>query len=508
MRAQQFDVLIVGSGLAGLTAAYHAAVLGARVAVMTKGATGAGASQWAQGGIAVPCGADDVASHVHDTLTAGRGLCEPEAVQGIVGEGMSVAEWLRSLGMHFDAERAREGGHARARILHREGDRTGAHIMRVVGRALLALPSSPVVLEGHRVWALCMAAETVTGVLAQPPGGVPFQIDARAAILATGGLGRLYARSTNPPGAYGEGVAMAFAAGAVVRDMEFVQFHPTALLDGSLVTEAVRGAGARLINAEGDYFMERYDPAGDLAPRDVVARAVFRESAGIEPVRLDLSGVKHLASRFSGLVDRLHGLGYRPRREPIPVSPAAHYAIGGVKTDLEGRATVQGLYAAGEVAATGLHGANRLASNSMLEAVVMGRRAALAALNDHHPTVQHGRPQSARGVMEKSIEWIPQAMESVAGVIRDGAALGVLDTRLRSVRKYVENAIQGIEFAQQALVSELIVHGAKLRVHSLGVHWRSDAGYEHDTGSPYHLDQWCDPTTDEEGHGTAQPSVT
>ncbi len=496
-------MLIIGAGLAGLTAVCHATAAGARVMVVTKGVTGEGASQWAQGGVAVPCGADDVASHVRDTLTAGRGLCEPEAVQSIIGEGMSVAEWLRSLGMRFDAERAREGGHTRARILHREGDRTGAYIMQAVGRALSALPAIPVVLEGHRVLSLCMRAETVTGVWVQSPGGEPFQVDARAVILATGGLGRLYARSTNPQGACGEGVALALAAGAVVRDMEFIQFHPTALPDGSLVTEAVRGAGARLINAAGDYFMARYDPAGDLAPRDVVARAVFRESVKAEPVRLDLRSVKHFAARFPGLVDRLHGLGYRPLQEPIPVAPAAHYAIGGIKTDLDGRTTMHGLYAAGEVASTGLHGANRLASNSMLEALVMGRRAALGALEDRQAASGRGRPLPVSAVTQEAIAWLPGAMESAVGVMRDGATLVALEERLSRILKRAVEAVHGVEFAQQAQVARLIVRGAQARAQSLGVHWRSDAASD-TVLSPYHLDRWRT-STGEERHGITQP---
>jgi L-aspartate oxidase len=451
----------------------------------------------------VPCGADDVVSHVRDTLTAGRGLCEPEAVQSIIGEGMNAAEWLRSLGMCFDAERAREGGHARARILHREGDRTGAYIMQAVGRALSALPATLVVLEGHRVLSLSMRAETVTGVWVQSPGGEPFQVDAQAVILATGGLGRLYVRSTNPPGACGEGVALAFAAGAVVRDMEFVQFHPTALPDGSLVTEAVRGAGARLINAAGDYFMARYDSAGDLAPRDVVARAVLRENTEAEPVRLDLRGVKHFAARFPGLVDRLHGLGYQPLQEPIPVAPAAHYAIGGVETDLDGRTTVPGLYAAGEVASTGLHGANRLASNSMLEALVMGRRAAFGALEDRKATSGRGRPLPVSTVTKEAIEWLPGAMESAAGVLRDGATLVALEARLSRTLEQAVEAVHGAASAQQTRVARLIVRGAQVRAQSLGVHWRSDATSSTDL-PPYHLNQWCT-STGEERHGITQP---
>jgi len=298
-------------------------------------------------------------------------------------------------------------------------------------------------------------------------------------------------------------VALAVLAGAVVRDMEFVQFHPTALVDGSLVTEAVRGAGARLMNAEGDYFMRRYDPQADLAPRDVVTRAVRRESLLRGPVKLDLRGVKDLAERFPGLVKRLDERGFRAPEEPVPVMPAAHYAVGGIKTDLMGRTTVEGLYAVGEVASTGMHGANRLASNSMLEALVMGRRSARAALCGLREMHRPGAALSVRSIPPGLIEWLPRAMALQAGVLRDGPALEALETRLATLWRRSLPGWTDAEFAHHVLVSRLIVRGALQRREIRGVHWRTDAAA--DVARPYHLEQSYSACGDA-GHGLMELS--
>lgn len=480
------DLLIIGAGLAGLAAAYTAAARGARVVLVTLGPRAPGASSFAQGGIAVPRGLCDVPAHVRDTVEAGRGICEQRAVESIVGEAIEVFRWLRRRGARFDRGYGREGGHSLARIRHRGGDRTGAHTVSALAAAVAALRRPPIVLAGQRAVSLCRHGRTVTGALLRSGRGELRQFQAGAVLLATGGLGRLYARSTNPPGACGEGLALAFLAGAVIRDVEFVQFHPTVLPDGVLVTEAVRGAGARLLNGRGEYFMERYASAADLAPRDVVARAVWREAALHGPVGLDLRGVRGLPERFPGLFQHLDSRGYRPLTEPIPVAPAAHYSVGGIKTELDGRTSVVGLYAAGEVASTGLHGANRLASNSMLEALVMGRRAAGAALDHLGSVSQAGKPLPMTAIGER-IAWLPRAMLRHAGLLRDGASLRALDRRLARLCREAVPAQCSTVSALRILTARLIVHGALWREERCGVHWRSDSVRR---GSPaYHLDQ-------------------
>ena len=489
------DLLVAGSGLAGLSAAYEASARGARVMVVTAGQCSDGASRHAQGGMAVPRDPDDVTDHVADTLEAGRGLCDIAVVHSIVGDAANALSWLEQLGMEFDDDCALEGGHSRARVRHREGDRTGAHIMDAVGSALARHPNSPEIVAGHRVTALCGDGQKITGAVLRGSSG-PVSVQARAVILATGGLGRLYANSSNPAGAFGEGIAIGVLAGAIARDMEFVQFHPTVTPDGILLTEALRGAGARLVNAAGEYFMGRYEPElQDLAPRDVVARAVRREAMAGGNVFLDIGRVKSLEERFPSLANYLARSSERGWMRYVPVMPAAHYGIGGLKTDLEGRTTLAGLYAAGEVASTGLHGANRLASNSMLEALIMGRRAARAALEELPVPAGAGRAMPAFGMSREQVDWIPQAMSMHAGVSRSGVALRALEERLlslwgREARPTLDGT--GSESAHQLIVAGLIVRGALLRVESQGVHWRTDAG----TGAgktACHLELSCDP---------------
>lgn len=489
-------MLVVGSGLAGLSAAYEACSSGARVMLVTAGEVGEGSSRCAQGGIAIPCDSYDVDLHVADTLEAGRGLCDADVVRSLIEEGPLALAWLEGHGMRFDNDCAREGGHSRARVRHREGDRTGAHIVNIVAAALLAHPNAPEIASGHRVVSLCRSGERVTGALILGPSGAVV-VKAGAVVLATGGLGRLYARSSNPAGASGEGVALGVLAGAAARDMEFVQFHPTVSSDGVLLTEALRGAGARLANSAGEYFMRRYEPrAGDLAPRDVVARAVRSEIMAHGAVFLDLGSVTALDRRFPSLAHYLRTRPGQASERQVPVAPAAHYAVGGLKTDLEGRTTLAGLYAAGEVASTGLHGANRLASNSMLEALVMGRRSARAALSVLPAHIGADGPLLTRGVCPGQARWIPQAMEAHAGVSRNGISLGVLEERLRSLFSQAEPTLDdtALQTAHRVFVAHLIVLGAVLRSESLGVHWREDtpAG----TGrANYNLELFTDPDT-------------
>jgi L-aspartate oxidase len=353
-KRHKIDVTIVGAGIAGLSAALAAADEGASVTVLAKASHTTSNSYAAQGGVAAAVGeGDDPALHAADTLAAGRGICRPSAVELLAVEAPGRIEWLRKLGARFDDGLSLEGGHSRPRVVHAGGADTGRHIADLLTARARAHPRISIV-EGERVTSLSA-------------------LRGSAVVVATGGYAALWSRTTNPAGATGEGLLLAQAAGAALADLELVQFHPTALRDGNghdgyLLSEALRGAGATLLDGDGERFVD------ELAPRDVVARAIDARSGA----RLDLREIER--DRYPTLMATLERAGYAPADEPIPVSPAAHYAIGGIVTDLDGRTTVPGLYAAGECAATGVHGANRLASNSLLECLVFGRRAALAAL--------------------------------------------------------------------------------------------------------------------------------
>jgi L-aspartate oxidase len=348
------DVLVVGAGVAGLSAALAAADADASVLVLAKASHTSSNSYAAQGGVAAAIGpADDPALHAADTLAAGRGLCRPSAVRLLAEDAPTRIADLRRLGVRFDDGLGREGGHSRARVVHAGGADTGRHIADVLTARASEHPRIRLA-EGEQV--------TTLGTLR-----------GSAVVLATGGYAALWARTTNPRGASGDGLLLAHAAGAALADLELVQFHPTALRDdnghdGFLLSEALRGAGATLVDDGGARFVD------ELAPRDVVARAVAARSGA----RLDLRPVDR--GRYPTLMATLEEAGYDPAGEPVPVSPAAHYAIGGIVADLDARTSVPGLYAAGECACTGVHGANRLASNSLLECLVFGRRAGLAAL--------------------------------------------------------------------------------------------------------------------------------
>ena len=359
-----YDVGIVGAGVAGLTAALTAADAGGSVLVVAKGAVDSSNSWAAQGGVAAAVGADDDPSlHAVDTLTAGRGLCRESAVELLTREAPRRIAALVALGVEFDDGLSREGGHSRSRVVHAGGAETGRRIAEVLAARVREHPRIAVA-DGERIESLS-------------------SIDARSVVLATGGYAALWERTTNPRGAVGEGLLLARAAGAALADLEFVQFHPTALLDdGFLLSEALRGAGATLLDDEGERFTD------ELAPRDVVARAI----AARHGANLDLRAIER--DRYPSLMATLERAGYDPAGEPIPVSPAAHYAIGGIVTDLDGRTTVPGLYAAGECACTGVHGANRLASNSLLECLVFGRRAAVLCPRGATPGVRHRFPVS------------------------------------------------------------------------------------------------------------------
>ncbi len=384
------DVAVVGAGAAGLYAALSAAAEGAHVALVTRSPLAQTASFWAQGGIAAALADDDSPElHADDTLAAGRNAARAGAVRVLCEESPGRVRDLERLGVSFDADRhgnlalGLEGGHSRRRIVHAGGSATGRRITRELS-ALAAVHERIEVLEPRAATSLTTHEGRCVGLVARPRRGDPLPLLARAVVLATGGMAALWERSTNPRGAVGAGLLLADSAGAALADLEFMQFHPTALRlegarDGFLITEAVRGEGATLLDADGERFVD------ELAPRDQVALAIQAElqRSGSDSVGLDMRSVD--LARFPNIAAALEEVGIDPRRDLIPVAPAAHYTMGGVATDIDGRSSVPGLYAVGEAACTGLHGANRLASNSLAECFVFGRRAALAAVADPEP---------------------------------------------------------------------------------------------------------------------------
>jgi L-aspartate oxidase len=437
------DLLVVGSGVAGLIAALRFADDGGNVLVVSKGPLLASNSYFAQGGVAAALADDDSPElHAEDTFRAGRGLCRESAVRVLVEDAPARIAELVELGVRFDDGLGREGGHSRRRVIHAGGADTGRKIAETLARRVVEHPRIEIA-EGERVLALwqedggrCIGVVTERRALAS-----------RATLLATGGYGAMWARTTNPPGALGQGIAMAYRAGAAVADLEFVQFHPTALLDdGFLLSEALRGEGALLLDDEGERFTD------ELAPRDVVARAIAERGAA----RLDLRVIDR--GHFPSLMATLERSGYDPAVEPIPVSPAAHYSMGGVVTDVDGRTTVPGLYAAGEVACTGVHGANRLASNSLLECLVFGRRAAIAARDE--PQLPAALPPApVVGPEPEPDSTVREALWDDAGLIRSADRLATL-------------------LESPSLVARLVARSALVRTESRGGHFRLDFPFE------------------------------
>jgi L-aspartate oxidase len=497
------DFLIVGSGIAGLRAAIELQMHG-RVLVLTKSDPQAGSTGYAQGGIAAAVGPGDSAdAHLTDTLAAGDGICDEDAARLLVEEGPRYVRELETWGARFDRrpdgslDLAREGAHGVRRVLHAE-DATGREIARTLGRRLAESPQVSVVDHALVVQALTERG-AVAGVRFVGPDGQVAEARARATLIATGGAGQMFLDTTNPPVATGDGIALAFMAGAETTDMEFVQFHPTALtVPGHpryLLSEALRGEGARLINAHGRAFMAAADPQGDLAPRDRVARAILREEERTGgPVYLSLRHLDAAAlrTRFPLIAALCAKAGLDLATDLLPVRPAAHYLMGGIRTDVNGRTSVAGLYAAGEAACTGVHGANRLASNSLLEGLVFGGRAgramaldlkdvgaqaASAATADPAP-VGAARGRSALPPAGRVREWMSQS----AGVFRDGRGLRELLDRLEPAWREVERAVTSGEAASAdewrlrslVTVSRLVVRGALRREESRGSHWRRD----------------------------------
>lgn len=489
------DLLVVGAGVAGLYAALNAAQAGLAVTVLCAGPRLGGSTRWAQGGAAAPLDSWDQPAHAADTLAAGRGLCEPSAVRAFVQEAGGHLERLADLGLPFAAEMGLEGGHSRARVRHAYGDATGLAVSRTLNAAVDA--AGVTVHEGVRVQRLLLAGDRVAGVLAGParPGGHGRAevLRAGAVLLATGGYGSLFPLSTAPAGTVGSGLILAALAGAALRDLEFMQFHPTAVVVGGevqLVSEAVRGAGGILRNALGERFMPALDPQAELAPRDVVARAIAHEQRRTGQVTLDISqlGRAEVLRRFPGISARLAALGLDLGGGPVPVQPAAHYSVGGVATDLHGFSGVPGLYVAGEAASTGLHGANRLASNSLSEGLVFGARAAQAAAAATPGTlpgctVQAGTvPAPALRAAGSWAGWRPWFAQA-AGLVRSGADLAAA---LREAPPVQFAAASGARASQAAciLLAGGILQAALARHETRGAHARAEwAGPQ---GQPQH----------------------
>ena len=484
---QRADVVVIGTGVAGLAAGLAAHRQGARTVILSKAPDlgGTTATFYAQGGIAVvlPFTGDTVESHVRDTLIAGAGLCDPDAVRSIVADGYQSVADLIAAGARFDEATpgrwalTREGGHSRRRIMHAGGDATGAEVQRALDHAAATLD----VRRNHVALQVLRDESAVTGVLVRNPDGLGL-IHAPSVIVATGGLGHLYSATTNPDGSTGDGIALALWAGVGVSDLEFVQFHPTMLFDplGSgrrpLITEALRGEGAVLRDARGDSVTAGVHPMGDLAPRDVVAAAIdarLRET-GDACVYLDARGVERLEERFPTVTEACRRAGVEPTREPIPVVPGAHYSCGGVSTDVHGRTELPGLLAAGEVARTGMHGANRLASNSLLEGLVVGGRAGRAA-------AEHARvaavPMAKVDVMRHDAldrRALQRAMTRWASVVRDGDGLRDLAATLQDAPVRSTSARSDFEDVALTATARAVASAALARTESRGCHHRSD----------------------------------
>ena len=512
------DFLVLGSGIAGVRAAIELARAG-HVHVLSKGELYESSTEYAQGGIAAALSEDDeVSLHLHDTLLAGDGLCREEAVRILVEEGPRLIQELIEWGMKFDRNGTklaftREGAHSRSRVLHAHGDSTGREILRALMAKAKSLPAIQVQPYAFAV-DLLMDGRRVCGVeYLDEKSGVLRKVHADAVLLATGGLGQVYKETTNPSVACGDGVAIAWRAGAMLSDLEFVQFHPTALyMKGAprfLLSEALRGEGAQLRNLDLERFMPRYHEAAELAPRDVVSRAIVTEMhrCKSEFVYLDLTSLdaEHIKKRFPRIHSTCLEYNLDITTDLMPVRPAAHYAMGGVATDLKGATDLEGLYAAGEVAATGVHGANRLASNSLLEGLVYGASAARAMIEQSQAAASAERAAAAKpagaalsspaqhpGLGQAQVDKLLCEIRSVlwdkVGVIRRGKELQEAVKRLLAIslpptgaphRQYYE--------AQNILeVARLIARSALAREESCGAHYRTDFPLKNEIVPPQH----------------------
>jgi L-aspartate oxidase len=499
------DFIVVGAGVAGLRAAIELAAAG-RVLVLAKREVTESNTQYAQGGIAAALSdEDEIGLHFQDTIAAGDGLCAPDAVRVLVEEGPPRIEELIAWGTEFDRSGtklsfSREGAHSRNRILHAHGDSTGREIGRALWEKARTL-KNVTIGEFEMTTDLLVEDARVVGVRLINAAGEIQTVNAKAVLLATGGLGQVYRDTTNPEVATGDGVAMAFRAGAEISDMEFVQFHPTALyLEGAprfLLSEALRGEGAYLRNNELDRFMPKYHPLAELAPRDVVARAIAHELE-ISPAKnptvfLDLTHLssKHIDKRYPRIYQTCLRYNIDITLDLVPIRPAAHYAMGGVRTDLDGATSLDGLFAAGEVASTGVHGANRLASNSLLEGLVFGARAAKAMQEAKDSGLRHNSKHENRlkvsAISESSVAESAQRASDVkrciqeimwrdVGVVRTGKGLrrAIDDLQQLTPKLESDSCRSCYETANIHTTGLLIARSALAREESRGAHYRTD----------------------------------
>ncbi|MEK6223516.1 MAG: L-aspartate oxidase [Thermodesulfobacteriales bacterium] len=496
------DFLIIGSGLAGLYAALYASRFG-KVILLTKSTIEESNSFWAQGGIAAAMDPEDSTwFHIEDTLRAGRGLCNREAVEILVEEGRDRVIDLIALGMEFDTaegglELSLEGGHTKRRVLHAGGTSTGREVVRFLIAAVEKNPSITKV-ENTGVIKFLLDDKNCFGALALDQNFTPSLIYSKSTILATGGASALYKRTTNPKGSVGEGIALSYQAGAEITDMEFMQFHPTAFYsengESFLISEALRGEGAYLLNNEGKRFMTKYSEYSELAPRDIVSRSIFLEmnKSGDNNVYLDLRHIEsdYIIKRFSNIYNFCINNGVDVTKDLIPVAPAAHYTIGGVRTGLYGETNIKGLFACGEVACTRVHGANRLASNSLLECVVFAKRAvdgALQALNDDTNTTydmadllkseldfEYSESQSTALLEYKKT--VSQVLNSDVGIVRTGEGVQSAINKIEEISQSLGEFSGYYRLKLQMVidVSLLIARSSLIREESRGVHIRED----------------------------------
>jgi L-aspartate oxidase len=492
------DVLIIGGGLAGLRAANaigsHLSVL-----VVTKDCLRESNSNYAQGGIAGVLDPEDhFDHHINDTLAAGGNLCDREIVDMVIREGPRRIEELIRWGTQFDEEQGelelgREGGHSRERIVHARGDATGAEVMRAVIKRTRELPNVEIWENAFTVDLLTHEGRCRGAVIVD--GGKPLMVWGKETILCTGGIGQVYRESTNPSVATGDGLSLAYRAGVQLRDMEFVQFHPTVLYiagsSRSLITEAVRGEGAYLVDASGHRFMQEYDARAELAPRDVVSQSIIRqmEKTKHHCVYLDLSHLDsdHVLSRFPGIAEACQQFGLDIARDRIPVRPGAHYMIGGVTVDRQGRTSMPGLWAAGEATSSGLHGANRLASNSLLEGLVYGAHAGEAASRAASEEAFKLEAMQIRNPPMEAVDSFDIAdvrvslkslMGRLVGVRREEQGLREAADAIQSFAAYVMqkqfDSIEGWELQNLLTTASCMVAAALARTESRGVHFRTD----------------------------------
>ncbi len=512
--ALETDFIVIGSGVAGLRASIELASSGARVSVLTKDKASESNTEYAQGGVAVVLAEDDNAElHEGDTLIAGAGLCDEKAVETLVTEGTKYIRELIDWGTEFDREggnllMGQEAAHSRRRILHAHGDSTGAEFVRsLIARA--GLEKTILLTPFANTESLLVHNGRCVGVrFLDPILRAPREIFAKAVVMCTGGAGQLYQHTTNPPVATGDGMAMAYFAGAEMADMEFVQFHPTALsLENAprfLLTEAMRGEGGQLKNKYGERFMPRYDERMELAPRDIVSRSIVAEMrrTGTREVYLDMTSMSEdfLKHRFPKIYDTCKLFGLNIATDLLPVSPASHYCMGGIRTDLWGRSSLPGLYAAGEVTCTGVHGANRLASNSLLEGLVFGARAGKAAAEDNsglqvsdlkfQPPIP-GSKNREPGISTAVKKRIKRVMWERVGIIRDRESLR------RALKEFDQISSANLSTSSRNFVTlaKLVATAALWREESRGGHYRTDFPEQRDEFRIHSLQQFDQPIT-------------